>query len=133
MTSTTVRRGGAAIVLTATVVCGLTGCGSSAPSTAAAGPAAPGGHAARIDPALRQKITACLRAAGIAVPTFAPRPSGEPRPTGRPRPTAAPGGGGFGAASSSPGAKAALQACGITVPTRGPRPTGAAVPSGAAS
>lgn len=129
---TTPRRAGAVIVAAVAVTCGLTGCGGSTPTAAAstAAPQAGQGGAARIDPALRQKITSCLQAAGIAVPTFAPRPSGEPRPTGRPRPTGAPGGGGpgggFGAAFSSPEAKAALQACGITVPTRSPRPSGAA-------
>jgi hypothetical protein len=130
ITSTSLARGGVALALAAVMACGLSACGSSSTSTAASSTAAATPGSGRgMDPALRQKITACLQAAGIAVPTFAPRPSGEARPTGEPRPTGAPGGGrggGFGAAFNTPQAKAALQACGITLPTRGPSPAGTA-------
>ncbi len=124
------RRGAATLAVTATLACGLAGCGGSDAATPAAAAPSAGNRAggARIDPALQQKITQCLQAAGIAVPSFTPRPSGRPRPTGQPRPSGAPGAGqrgGFGAVFNSPAAKAALQACGITLPTRGAQPSGA--------
>ena len=78
------------------------------------------------------KIQACLKAAGIALPTRSgfPRPSGSfSRPSGtafpRPSGSGGPGGGfgggrGGGAMFSDPQVQAALTACGITVPTGRP-------------
>jgi len=72
-----------------------------------------------MDPAEQQKIAKCLRAAGLPVPSFTPRPSrapGEAPPTpGQNR-----GGGEF----ADPKVRAALQGCGITLPTRQPRAGG---------
>jgi hypothetical protein len=88
-------------------------------------------------------VQACLKAAGIAIPTLAARPSGSftrpsgsfTRPSGsftRPsgsftRPSGA-GGGGFFGTDSAEGTQiqAALKACGITLPTGGGRGTGGA-------
>jgi hypothetical protein len=92
------------------------------------------------------KIQACLKAAGINLPTGTrfPRPSGSFTPRGTPpsggvrpsgvRPSGGFGGGGgrgggFGGEFNTPQVKAALAACGITVPTGGgggPRPTATA-------
>ena len=90
------------------------------------------------------KIQACLKAAGIDLPTGTrgPRPSGSFTPNGTPpsggvrpsgvRPSGGFGGGrggGFGGGMfNTPAVKAALTACGITVPTGGggPRPSATA-------
>ena len=88
-------------------------------------------------------IQACLKAAGIAVPTpngsarpsGGARPSGTdvPRPSGSARPSGGRGGGfGGGGMFESAEAQAALKACGLTVPTgRGnaPGPSGTAAPT----
>ena len=118
---------GSLVTATALVALALAGCGS----TAATAPAASGGGGgsgggARMDPAQQQKITQCLQAAGLPVPSFAPRPSRAP---GQPPPTRTPGQN-RGAAFADPKVRAALQACGITLPTRPPgaggRPTASA-------
>ena len=66
----------------------LGGCaGAPAHGTTAAARAV--AAAARRDPAEQQKIAQCLQAAGLPVPSFAPRPTripGEPPPTRTPRP-----------------------------------------------
>jgi hypothetical protein len=102
----------------------------SSSSTAAAG-SAPAG---RENPYANPTVQACLQAAGIAIPTFAGRPSGA-RPSGsftRPsgsftRPTGVPtgsftrgAGGGFGGGVNSAELQKiqqALAACGISLPT----------------
>ena len=126
----------------------LAACGGSSSTTGAAAGAtpnasatgAPGGGRGGMGGADFAKIQACLKAAGIAVPTAtgsrAPRPSGSFTPNGTPpsngvRPSggAGQGGGrgGFGGGMfNSPEAQAALKACGITVPTGGARPNGTA-------
>ena len=113
---------------------GLAGCGGGSSAGAATetngGPAAAGAPSAgrsggfRMDPALQQKVQDCLKAAGIAVPSFSGRPSGSfsPRPSGS-RPsgsfTRRPGGGGAGGRYADPKTQAALKACGITLPSGG--------------
>jgi hypothetical protein len=143
---------GGIIVATAAgvVACGG-GSGSSttttsaaASSSAAVSSSASGGRGARANPFADASVQACLKAAGIAVPTFAGRPSGSftrprgsfTRPSGsftRPsgsftRPSGVGGGGGFFGTDSAEGAQiqAALKACGITLPTGGGRGTGGA-------
>jgi hypothetical protein len=117
---------------------GLTACGGSSSTATVAGATpnagatgAPGGNgqgAGRgFGGADFAKMQACLKAAGIAVPTRSdfPRPSGSfTRPSGAANgtpPSGAAGGrgggGGMGGLFSSPEAQAALKACGITVPT----------------
>ena len=85
-----------------------------------------------------QAAQACLKAAGISVPTPSggfptARPSGVPsgqRPTNFPRPSGTGrfrnGNGGLRGVFQSKQAQAALKACGITLPTGGPRPTASA-------
>ncbi|MCW2529357.1 MAG: hypothetical protein JWM76_4217 [Pseudonocardiales bacterium] len=90
------------------------------------------------------KVQACLKAAGITVPTAAARPSGSftgtrpsnfpsgERPSNFPsgaRPSGAGAGGGFGNSAESEKIQAALKACGITLPTRTGQPTGTAQPT----
>lgn len=124
----------------------LAGCGSSGGTAAAAGTSAtstpaspqpstrPSGARGGFDAATLKKITDCLTAAGIAVPSFSPRPIRSGAPTGRPSgaPTGGPGGGQGGRPGAGPGifgsaaAQAALKACGITLPTRRPTPAAAA-------
>lgn len=117
----------------------LTACSSTDPSTttttaATQAPTAPAAGQPRPAGVDLQKITDCLEAAGIDVPSGRPSnlPSGRPtdRPTGRPTDLpsgmpsgmAAPGqGGGPAGALNDPEAQAALTACGIELP--GP-PTG---------
>ena len=123
----------AAATATAVVLAGgLAGCGGgSSTGTASvsggAGQASPTGQRSgqRFDPATQQKITQCLEAAGIAVPTFTGRPSGFPsgaRPSGSPTGPFPSGTrtGGFGGRFADPKVRAALQACGIVLPTRPP-------------
>ena len=136
-------RAGAAAAVAVVLAGGLAGCGGGSSAgtgtEAAGGPAAAGapsggrGGGFRMDPAQQQKIQDCLKAAGIAVPSFSGRPSGSfsPRPSGsRPsgsRPsgsfTGRPGGG-FGGRFADPKTQAALKACGITLPSRGPGQAG---------
>jgi hypothetical protein len=99
------------------------------------------------------EVRACLKAAGITVPTGGSRPSGSftrarpsdfpsgerpsdfpsgQRPSDFPsgaRPTGA--GGGFGNSAEAEKIQAALKACGITLPTRTGQPTAGATASGA--
>jgi hypothetical protein len=137
---------GSAVALSglALVACGgssgaakSTGSASAAPSAASSasgGARGAGGDLRTLynDP----QVQACLKAAGITVPTFSARPSGA-RPSGAPtgeRPTnfpsgARPSGSGFaGGQANGQFAKieAALKACGIAVPTFTPRSGGAA-------
>jgi hypothetical protein len=115
---------------------------STAASTASSGRPSGGaggafGGPGGFDAATLQKITACLSAAGISVPSFSARPiptgtAGGARPTGLPSggpPSGAPTGGqggGPGGLFGSAAAQAALKACGITVPTGRPAPSAAA-------
>jgi hypothetical protein len=127
----------------------LAGCGGSASSTSVpsvsepsttttASPAARTGGP-RMDPAEMQKISQCLEAAGISVPTpsgMAGRtpPSGPPLsgpPPSGAAPSGAPGGlpagaGGRGGLLDDPKVKAALEACGLSLPAA---PSGAAPPA----
>jgi hypothetical protein len=148
------RRVGAAAIALATF--SLAACGGSAASsksspTASASASssasgADGGGAA----GLRQlysdpQVQACLKAAGIAVPTFSARPSGE-RPSNFPsgtrpstfpsgaRPSGARGSGFDTGQASGELTKIddALKACGIAVPTFAPR-SGAVPPPATAS
>ncbi len=114
------------------------GGGSSGTTSAAATPSgnatgAPGGgqRGGGFGGADFTKIQACLKAAGIALPTRSafPRPSGSfTRPSGTafPRPSGSAGAGGFGGGRggggmfTDPQVQAALKACGITVPTGRP-------------
>ena len=143
------------LALTGTVLAGaLVGCGSAssatgsgtaaptaaAPTAAATPGAAPSGAPgpgglAGID---FSKVQACLKAAGITVPTGVPSglpsnlPSGVPSNlpsggfNGTPPPGFTPGQGGGPGFLTDPKAQAALKACGITLPT-GP-PAGASTP-----
>lgn len=115
------------------LACGGGSSGSATPSAAAPNPSASGapGGGRGFNGADFTKIQACLKAAGIAVPTRSnfPRPSGSfsprPRPSGvRPSGVRPSGGGNFrgGGEFASPQVQAALKACGITVPTGGGRP-----------
>ena len=123
---------GTAIALTA---CGGSGAAtpasSATPAPTSSASASPGTAGARggFNSALQQQIQACLKAAGIAVPTTGTRgirPSGAPgagMPSGAPgggmpsgRPSGAPGGG-YGGFAMSAEAQTALKACGITIPT----------------
>ena len=134
-------------VLVAGSVAGVAACGggSSSPpaaqaSTQPSGAADGGGFGARF-----QEIRQCLTAAGIAVPSFSPRPfpsrSRRAFPSGRPtafpsgRPTAFPsgrfrggGGGALGSLLRDPKARQALAACGITLPFGGAAPTATPAP-----
>jgi hypothetical protein len=111
---------------------------SAAATSAAASASSSDSRAARANPFDDPTVAACLKAAGITVPTFAAptgsftrgtgaRPSGSfTRPTGaRPsgsftRPSGADGGFGGGAfGTDSTEIQAALKACGITLPTGG--------------
>ena len=135
---------GSAVALSAValVACGgSSGSAKSSPSStpsaaaSASGAARGGGGDLRTlysDP----QVQACLKAAGITIPSFSARPSGA-RPSGAPtgeRPTnfpsgARPSGSGFpGGQANGEFAKiqAALKACGIAVPTFTPRSGGAA-------
>lgn len=121
----------AALGFTVVAALGLTACGSSSSAEpAATESAAPGGPGGGFGGADFQKITACLKAAGIDVPDLpsgmpSNRPSGMPsgmpsdRPSGRPSgaPSGFPGGGRGGIDFSDAKVNAALKACGITVPT----------------
>jgi hypothetical protein len=132
---------------------GSTASASTSPAASAASASAGGSGDAggRQNPYADPTVQACLKAAGIAVPTFGGnRPSGAgtgERPSGFPsgtfsRPSGAPtgsftrgaggGAGGFGGTDSPEfqQIQQALTACGITLPsfTRG---AGAPVPSGA--
>lgn len=110
------------------VVLGLGACGGSddaAPasgSSAGAAPSdAPGGGGQQM-----QQVQACLKAAGIDVPTPSAFPSGMPSggpPTGMPSgmPSGGPGGGRPGGVDfNDKKVQAALKACGISVPTGRP-------------
>ena len=109
---------GSLVTATAVVALALAGCGSAATTApAASGGGGASGGGARMDPAQQQKIAQCLQAAGLPVPSFAPRPSRAP---GEPPPTRMPGQNRGGGAFADPKVRAALQACGITVPTRPP-------------
>jgi hypothetical protein len=95
--------------------CGSSSGGGSSPSSTSSTsrPAFPGGGSG-ID---FTKVTACLKAAGIDVPTPTGTPSGVPTdlPTaGATAPPTGPGAGGF-AQLNTPKARAALKACGITL------------------
>jgi hypothetical protein len=110
---------------------GSSGSGSAAPADAPnpSASGAPGGGRG-FNGAEFTKIQACLKAAGIAVPTRSnfPRPSGSFSPRARPsgvRPSGVrPSGGNFrgGGEFASPQVQAALKACGITIPSGGGRP-----------
>lgn len=114
---------GAAIACLALTACGSS---SSSPSGTPSGPGAGGGQS--ISAQDLTKIQNCLKAAGVAVPTFpSGRPSGIPTalPSGapsfdpnQPPPSGFPGGtgGGF----SDPKVQQALTACGISLPTGQP-------------
>lgn len=123
-TISSLARRGTVLTASAVLVCAVAGCGGSADSTnAAAAPTSAangrqGGQ--RVDPATQQKITQCLQAAGLPVPSFGARPSRAPgeTPPATP-PTRQPGQNG-GGAFGNPQVRAALQACGITLPTRPP-------------
>lgn len=114
------RRAGVLLGLMLAVV--LSGCGSATtPNGGASPPAAQpsrSGGFGRFDPAERQRIEACLKAAGISVPTPSPRPDGGP-PSGDPtaRPSGRPRDGGY---LRDPKVRAALKACGITMPSSRP-------------
>jgi hypothetical protein len=125
----------ASVLLLALAACGGSSDAASTPSSSATGsPGAngPGGGFGGVD---MTAIQACLKAAGIDLPTPSGGvgPSGQPRPTGSFNgtppadgvpPSGAPGGGAGGGMFESAEVQAALKACGITVPTgRGPRPT----------
>jgi len=127
-------------VTAAVLLLALAGCGGSSGATATPAASATGSPGANgrgeggFGGADFTAIQACLKAAGIAVPTFSggPRPSGSARPSfnGTPpadgvRPSDGQGfGGGRGGMFQSAEAQAALKACGITVPTgRGNRPS----------
>jgi hypothetical protein len=107
---------------------GSSGSPASASTPSATGAPGPGGARGGFGGVDFTKIQACLKAAGISLPTRTdfPRPSGSfspgPRPSG-----VRPSGGNFrGGADrglfASAQVQAALKACGITVPTGGPRP-----------
>ena len=138
--STAVRTAIAApVLLLALVGCGGSSGGSATPAAAATGsPGANGGGQGGggfggVD---MTAIQACLKAAGIDVPT----PNGSARPSGAPRPSGtfngtppadgvrpSGGAGGGGGMFQSAEAQAALKACGITMPTgRGARPSATA-------
>ena len=127
-----------AVALSAT---GLSACGgssttakSSASSTASAVASSSGATRGGAGANLRElytepQVQACLKAAGITVPTFSARPSGArpsnlssgERPTNFPT-GARPSGSGFpGAGGDFTKIEAALKACGIAVPTFTPR------------
>ena len=133
----------AAVLGTAGLLVGLlAGCGDgSSATTRTVDPAAratgvpsagaSGERRRQFDPAMQKKIAECLQAAGLPVPSFSPRPSGErrsgsftgPRPSGSfagPRPSGSPG---FRGPYGDPKTRAALEACGIQLPTG--RPSGA--------
>ena len=144
------------------VAAALAGCGGSptsagtTTSTTAAPTGAPTGAAGRVpggagdfDPAELQQMQACLKAAGVTLPTG--RPSGLPsgdftpgagRPSGFPsdftpgagRPSGGSGGlgvgGGVGGLFNNPEAQAALKACGISLPAF---PGGGGPPTGTAT
>lgn len=115
---------------------------AGASGQAGAGQGGTGEGRGRFDPAQLEQVRQCLEAAGIAVPSFSPRPfpSGS-RPSFSPgeqpslspgsQPSFSPGAGGPGGAGGffavlqEPAAKAALEACGIAVPSFAPRPSGA--------
>jgi hypothetical protein len=121
-----------ASLVTATAVVALTlgGCAGAPATGTKAATSGGGGGGAGGRPDQQQEITQCLQAAGLPVPSFAPRPSRDPGspPTRTPGTTRAPGQnrGAF----ADPKVRAALQACGITLPTRAPgagaRPTATA-------
>jgi hypothetical protein len=120
----TISARGSLVTATAVVALALGGC-AGVPATGATA-AASGGGGGGGRPDQKQKIAQCLQAAGLPVPSFAPRPSRDPAapPTRAPGTTRAPGQNrGF----ADPRVRAALQACGITLPTRAPgaaaRPT----------
>lgn len=125
-------RGGVA-ALAVVVSAGLAGCGAGSSASDAATPtntAAPQAGGGRgLDPALRQKIVACLQAAGLPVPSARARPTDIPTPDQGAPPTREPGQGrgpgGVGGEFATPQVRAALQACGITLPTRQPGAGGA--------
>ena len=117
----TISARGSLVTATAVVALALGGC-AGAPATgttAAASGGGGGGGGGRPDPAQQQKITQCLQAAGLPVPSFAPPPvarlscayprAGMTRAPGQNR-----------GAFADPKVRAALQACGITLPTRAP-------------
>lgn len=112
-------------------VLALAACGgsSSAPSPSPTGAPGNGRGFGGVDFAA---VQACLKAAGVAVPTPSGgfptnRPSNRPsnRPTNLPRPSGTGGfrngpGGGMRGVFASKQAQAALKACGITIPTGRP-------------
>jgi hypothetical protein len=112
---------------------GSSGSPASASTPSATGAPGPGGARGGFGGVDFTKIQACLKAAGISLPTRTdfPRPSGSfspgPRPSGVGPSGVRPSGGNFrGGADrglfASAQVQAALKACGITVPTGGPRP-----------
>ena len=109
------------VAATAVVTLALAGCGGAAATTNAASGGGMGGGGARRDPAEQQKIAQCLQAAGLPVPSFAPRPTRAP---GEPPPTRTPGQNRGGGQFADPKVRAALQACGITLPARPPDANG---------
>ena len=125
---------GSLVTATAVVTLALAGCGGAAATTNTASGGGPGGGGgARRDPAEQQKIAQCLQAAGLPVPSFAPRLTRAP---GEPPPTRTPGQNRGGGQFADPKVRAARQACGITLPTRPPgangggtRPTATAQPA----
>ena len=105
---------GSLVTATAVVTLALAGCGSAATTApAASGGGGASGGGARMDPAQQQKIAQCLQAAGLPVPSFAPRPSRAP---GEPPPTRMPGQSRGGGAFADPKVRAALQAGGSPCP-----------------
>ena len=117
-------RGGAVITVTAALALALAGCGSSAstnePSGAAPASASNREGGPRMDPAMQQKIEQCLKAAGLPVPSFGPRPSRAPGETPPATPPTHTPGQNRGGEFANPQVRAALQACGITLPSRPP-------------
>lgn len=125
------------------VVASLTACGgstkpaASATSAAASASASPPAAAGGGNFLQSTQVQACLKAAGISIPTRSgtrptgsfpsgTRPTGE-RPTGTPSGGAGAGGAGGGFGAESTEIQAALKACGITLPTGGRgAPTGTA-------
>jgi hypothetical protein len=66
------------ITTTTVVALALGGCAGAPATGTTAAASGGGGGGARPDPDQQQKITQCLQAAGLPVPSFAPRPSRDP-------------------------------------------------------
>jgi hypothetical protein len=99
------------------VALALGGCAGAPATGTTAAASGGGGGGARPDPDQQQKITQCLQAAGLPVPSSIPRPTRAPS---EPPPTRTPGQNRGGGQFADPKVRAALQACGITLPTRPP-------------